>query len=78
MIEKATQTVPENGFPACPKCGGILHWNADFMASEVGLADESDSGHNDIVNSLHCPDCERAFYYRQSADGGQFVDVSMY
>ena len=70
--------INENGFPACPKCGGILHWNSDFMASELGLIDEEDIVEDEIVNCLTCIDCNRDFYHISQETGPKFIDVSTY
>lgn len=66
MITQRTLNLSENGWPTCPKCGGILHWNADFMASELGQTDKDDTENNDVVSCLTCPNCDSDYYYRQA------------
>lgn len=78
MNNEAGLKINENGFPFCPKCGGNLYWNADFMASELGLIDDDDTANDDVVNCLHCPDCDRDFYHICKESGSEFIDVSTY
>lgn len=54
-----------NGFPICPKCGGLLSWDNDYDAQDLGY------DFYGVVSALYCGGC--GMHIEAENNGDEYV-----